>query len=118
MRSTYSLPKRTPRPPPITTASMSSRLIADAMPARRPAAEPRLAVEDEAASDAGAPEHAEQRPVRLAGAEREFGVGRDLHVVADPDARPDEVAELARERERRLPVGQVARLRDRPAVRV
>ncbi len=50
------------------------------------ASEPRLAVQDHAAADAGAPEHAQQRLIRLAGAELELGVGRHLDVVAD--ARP------------------------------
>ena len=49
------------------------------------AAEPRLAVEDEAAADAGAPEDAEQRLVGPAGAEVELGLGGDLDVVADLD---------------------------------
>ncbi len=45
--------------------------------------DPRLAVDDQPAADAGAPEHAEQRVIRLAGAELELGIGRDLHVVAE-----------------------------------
>ncbi len=55
-------------------------------------AEPRLAVEDQPAADAGAPEDAEHRVIRLAGAERELGLGRHLDVVADqhrgPELRP------------------------------
>ena len=35
----------------------------------------------------GPPEHADQRPVRLPGAELELRVGRDLHVVADEHRR-------------------------------
>ena len=46
---------------------------------------PRLAVEDQAAAHARAPEHPEQRAVQPSRAELELGVGRDLHVVADRD---------------------------------
>ena len=50
---------------------------------------PRRAVEHDAAPDACAPEDAEERAVLPARAERELGVGRDLHVVADvARARP------------------------------
>ena len=53
----------------------------------RVAADPRLAVEHDAAADAGAPEHAEQRAVRAARAERELRVGRHLDVVAEQHRR-------------------------------
>src|SRR4051812_8006939 len=49
------------------------------------AADPRLAVEHDAAADARPPEHAEHRLVRAAGPELELGVGGDLHVVAERD---------------------------------
>src|SRR2546421_545182 len=48
-----------------------------------PPTDPRLAVEDDPPAHARAPEHAEDRLVRLAGAEPELRVRRDLHVVAD-----------------------------------
>ena len=48
------------------------------------AAEPGLAVEDEAAADAGPPEDADQARELAPGAEVELGFGRDLDVVADP----------------------------------
>ena len=173
IRSANGCPKRTPSPPPMITASTSSRLIAEATPApsartarfddpdrdlvaalerarpdaagqprraallhqleqigvlaplrslagprlhRRPPgvglhapapaaratgaadlhdhvadlagpapAQPRLAVEDQPAADAGAPEHSQQRVVRTPGAEVELGLGRHLDVVADLD---------------------------------
>ena len=47
------------------------------------AADPRLAVEDQAAADAGAPEHAEQRVVLARGADLELGVGGEVDVVAE-----------------------------------
>ena len=76
------------------------------------AAGPGPAVEHDPAADAGAPEHAEQRPVRPAGAERELGVGRDLDVVAEAQARAERLLERRAEGELALPVGQVARARD------
>ena len=60
--------------------------------ARGAAAVPLLAVEDQAAADAGAPEDAEQAPVRRAGAELELGRRRDADVVADDDRRAERVA--------------------------
>ena len=66
----------------------------------------------EAAADAGAPEHAEQRLVAPAGAERELGVGRDLRrrCRSRPACR-SALLERVGERERPVPVGQVARRR-------
>ncbi len=75
--------------------------VADLAGAAAP--EPRLPVEDQPAADAGAPEHAEQRPVWLAGAELELGVGRDLHVVADVHRRC-RAAPRQRRPEREAPV--------------
>ena len=77
--------------------------------ARGAAAEPRLAVEDDATADAGAPEDAEDRRVRFAGAELELGFGGDLDVVSDRDLRAERVAERLPERERRVPAGEVRR---------
>ena len=70
--------------------------------ARRAAAGPRPAVEHDPAADAGAPEHAEQRPVGPAGAERELGVGGDLDVVAEVRARAERLL-AARRRARTRP---------------
>src|SRR6185503_20161969 len=75
---------------------------------------PRPAVEDDPAADPGPPEHAEQRPVGASGAERELGVGGDLDVVAQVQARAERLLEGGAERELALPVGQVARARDGP----
>ena len=72
------------------------------------AAEPRLAVEDQPAADAGAPEDADQAVELAPGAEVELGFGRDLDVVADPDLGPQAFFECLAEREAALPVGQVA----------
>ena len=80
--------------------------------ARRAAPDPALAVEDQAAADPGAPEDAEDRLVRLPGAELELGVGGDVDVVADPHLRAERVGERPPEREAPLPAGQVARLGD------
>ena len=52
------------------------------------AAEPGLAVEDEAAADPGSPEDADQALELAPGAEVELGLGRDLDVVADPHLGP------------------------------
>ena len=76
--------------------------------AGRAAAEPRLAVEDDAAADAGSPEDAEQDLELAAGAEIELGLGRDLDVVADPHRRAERLRERLAEREAALPAGQVA----------
>ena len=51
----------------------------------RAAAEPRLAVEHQAAADPGSPEDTDQALELAPGAELELGFGRDLDVVADPD---------------------------------
>ena len=72
------------------------------------AAEPGLAVEDEAAADAGAPEDADQALELLAGAEVELGFGRDLDVVADLDLGPERFLQRFAEGEAALPAGQVA----------
>ena len=72
------------------------------------AAEPGLAVEDEAAADAGAPEDADQALELAPGAEVELGLGRDLDVVADPDLGPQGLLQSLRQREAALPAGQVA----------
>ena len=77
------------------------------------AADPALAVEDQPAADPGAPEDAEDRVVRLAGAELELGVGGDVDVVGDPHlARRARPASVVAEREAPLPAGQVAGLGD------
>ena len=60
------------------------------------AAGPRLAVEHDAAADAGAPEHAEERRVLARRAELELRGGGHRHVVADRDRRADGVATAAR----------------------
>ena len=76
--------------------------------ARGLAADPRLAVEDQAAADAGAPEDAEQAVVLACGADLELGVGGEVDVVAERDGR---AAELLLERlaqvERAGPLGEV-----------
>src|SRR3954447_21027769 len=84
--------------------------------ARGVAAEPELAVEHDAAADARAPEHAEQRAVAPAGAERRLGHGGDVDVVAERHGRAEIVLQCRGERERALPAGQVARARDRAAL--
>ncbi len=76
------------------------------------AAEPLLPVEDQPAADAGAPEDSEHRPVRLAGAKLELGIGRHLDVVADRDRRPQSFLQIPGHRVGPLPVGQVARRSD------
>ena len=201
IRSAIGWPKRTPSPPPMTTASTSSRLTADAMPApraltarsissvasgssmlervgpdgarqpraaallhqleqvglgalvdlapgleppsppapRRPpcsragrtgsgrrraddhvadlagaaASQPRLAVEDQPAADAGAPEHAEHRVVWLAGAQLELRLGGHLDVVAEVDGGAEARSRARRQLERFRPIRQVARVGDR-----
>ena len=72
------------------------------------AAQPGLAVEDEAAADAGAPEDADQALELAPGAEVELGLGRDLDVVADPDLGAQRLLQSLRQREAALPAGQVA----------
>ena len=52
------------------------------------------------------------RLVGTAGAEAELALGRDLHVVADPNRRPEALAEPRPELELILPAGQVSRLGD------
>src|SRR4051812_4093785 len=76
------------------------------------AAEPELAVEHDAAAHTGAPEHAEQRVVPLAGAEGRLGHRGDVDVVAERHGRAEVVAQRRREREGALPAGEVARARD------
>ena len=80
-------------PPPARAAGAAAldHHVADL--ARGAAAGPALAVEDQAAADAGAPEDAEQRVVGLAGAELELGVGGDVDVVADPHRGAERVRE-------------------------
>jgi hypothetical protein len=73
---------------------------------------PRLAVEDQAAADAGAPEDSEQRAVGLTGAEHELRVGRDADVVAERDLRAERRLQGGGEREARVPAGQVVGPRD------
>ena len=73
---------------------------------------PRLAVEDQAAADTGAPEDAEQRAVGPAGAEHELGVGRHADVVAQRDLRAERRMQRRGEREARVPAGQVVGARD------
>src|SRR4051812_40101745 len=86
--------------------------------ARGPAPEPRLAAEHEAAADAGAPEDAEDGVELAGGAELELGVGRHLHVVAEPHGRADPSSEVLAQREGAFPAGQVARAGDGPVVLV
>ena len=86
--------------------------------ARGPAPEPGLAVEHEAAADAGAPEDAEDGVELAGGAELELRVGRDLDVVAELHGRADPSAEVLAEREGAFPAGQVARAGDGPVVLV
>src|SRR5436190_17696635 len=77
------------------------------------AATPLLAVQHQSAADTCTPEDAEDRMERLARAEPELGLGGHRDVVAQLDARSERRLELGTEREAALPVGQVARLRDR-----
>ena len=74
----------------------------------RPSPQPGLAGEDQPAADAGAPEGPQHRLVGLAGAEVELALDPDLHVVADPDRRPEFLRKRLGERERTIPAGQVA----------
>src|SRR4051794_21995451 len=67
--------------------------------AGRAATDPLLSIENEATSDAGAPEHAEDRLVGLAGAEPELGLGRNRDVVAEEHTRAELLLELGPERE-------------------
>src|SRR3954468_12671714 len=76
-----------------------------------PAAEPRLAVEDDPAADAGAPEDAEQGAVGLRGADLELGVDGAADVVAERDGRPQLALEHLAQVERPVPAGQVPRAR-------
>src|SRR4051812_16635643 len=86
-------PSPPPRPPPPRRGAADLHAhVADL--ARRAPPDPRLAVEHDPAADAGPPKDAQQRGVRLRGAELELGVDRDLHVVAERQRR----AELALER--------------------
>jgi hypothetical protein len=73
---------------------------------------PGLAVEDQAAADAGAPEDAEQRAVGRPAAEHELGVGRDADVVAERDLRAERRLQRRGERETGVPAGQVVGARD------
>ena len=82
------------------------------------APEPGLAVEDEAAADAGAPEDADQALELAPGAEVELGLGRDLDVVADPHLGPQFFLEGLRQREAAFPVGQVFGRGDDPGLLV
>src|SRR5262249_34878394 len=86
--------------------------------AGRSTAGPGLAVEDDAAADAGAPPDAEQRRMLLRGAEVKLPVDRDVDVVVEVDGRADETGQGGAERERRLPVGEVASVLDRARGRV
>ena len=61
------------------------------------------------------PEH---RLVRLAGAERELGLGRDLDVVADHDLGAELLRQRLAELERAVPVGEVAGVGDRAGLLV
>ena len=54
----------------------------------------------------------EQRAERAPGAERDLGVGGDLHVVAERDARAEPVGERVAQLEGALPAGDVDDLRD------
>src|SRR4051794_5249124 len=124
-----SLPPRRPQPPrsppPRPTTGPTSPAGPPADPhddvadlAGGAAAGPRPAAEHDAAADAGAPEHAEQRVVRPARAELELRVGGDLDVVAEMRARAERVLERRAERELALPVREVPRARDRAGPRV
>jgi hypothetical protein len=77
---------------------------------------PQLPVEHHAAADAGAPEHAEDRPERPAGAELELRVGGDVDVVGEPDRSHEGGLQLVGERVRSLPAGQVAGAGDGPGL--
>ena len=68
---------------------------------RGAAAQPGLAVEHEAAADAGPPEDADQAGELAPGAEVELGLGRDLDVVADPDRRAQGLLQRLGERRSR-----------------
>src|SRR4051812_28506174 len=81
-RPSHGLPSSTIPPPTDPHAHAAA-------PAGGAAPEPRLAVEHEPAAHAGAPEHAQQRGVRLGGTELELGVDRDLHVVAECERRTE-----------------------------
>ncbi len=76
------------------------------------AAQPRFAVEHEAAADAGAPEDPDQALELAPGAEVELGLGRDLDVVADPDLGAEGFPQALRERKASLPARQVAGVGD------
>src|SRR3954464_3903720 len=94
-----------------------------APPPGGPPAEPRLAVEDDPAADPGAPEDAEQRAVRLRGADLELGVDGEDDIAAERDGRgeravvperrgrPDLALERPAQVERPAPLGQVPRAR-------
>src|SRR5213078_1729855 len=74
--------------------------------------EPLLAVEDQAAADAGSPPDAEHGLELLAGAELELALDGDGDVVAYPDGRPEVLREGLAQRERAGPARQVAGIRD------
>ena len=79
---------------------------------RRPSAEPRLAVQDQAAADAGAPPDAQDGVELLGGAQLELGLDCDLDVVADPHRDPEVRGEALPEREGPDPVWEVPGVRD------
>src|SRR6476469_2766592 len=72
------------------------------------AAEPGLAVEDDAATDPSSPEDPDQALELTSGAEMELSFCSHLDVVADPHWRTERSRERLAEREAALPAGQVA----------
>ncbi len=79
---------------------------------------PALALEDQPATHARAPEDAEQVLVRRACTELELGQGRDVDVVADRDRSAERGGERRGQREDDVPAGDVAGVGDRPGLRV
>ena len=72
-----------------------------------PAADPRLAVEDQAAPDAGPPPDAEDRVELLARAKLELGLDRHLDVVADLDGNPELLGEVLAQRKEPVQPGRL-----------
>src|SRR5258708_1060842 len=81
-------------------------------PAGGAAPEPLLAIQDQAASDAGSPPDTEHGLERFAGAELELTLDRNRDVVADPNWNPELLGEMLSQGKGALPAWEVAGVRD------
>ena len=82
------------------------------------APEPELAVDHDAAADAGTPPDANKRGERTSGAQLELAEHGHLDVVVEPDRCVDGIRERRGEGERPLPVREVPGVGDRPGLLV